>query len=138
MVAPLPGRRPVLCRDIKQASRSQADLSRARSNRWVTAALELIDDLLLSRQPAGDHVAFAPSFEGEAVDELLTVKADIGSAACAAMHSHRCRLSSGARRDLPGQTIEIRWISRRVPIAVAGGLKAQTSIMPHPPGIASR
>lgn len=63
--------------------------------------LERPDDLLLHRQPAGDHVEFDPALEGKAVDDLPMVETVTGPAPRAAPDLHRGRLSSGARRNLP-------------------------------------
>ena len=100
--------------------------------------LERPDDLLLHRQPAGDHVEFDPALEGKAVDDLPMVETGTGPAPRAAPDLYRGRLSPGARRNLTGQTIEMPLGLAPAPIAFASGLKRRMSIMTHPPGFASQ
>lgn len=68
---------------------------------------ELIDDLILPRQPACDGVEFAPPLEGEAFDKLLMAGSGVEPTLSSPLDLQRRRLSYGARRDLPGQTIEM-------------------------------
>jgi len=42
--------------------------------RSLVVMLQFTDDPLLHRQPAGDHVEFDPTLEGEAADELLLIE----------------------------------------------------------------
>ena len=44
------------------------------THRLMVATLKIADDLLFHRQPAGDHIEFDPTLEGEAADELLLIE----------------------------------------------------------------
>ena len=69
--------------------------------------LERVDDLLLKCQPVCERVEFAPPFEGQAIGQFLMVQTGAGSASPPAPDLHRNRLPSGARRNLPVQTIKM-------------------------------
>lgn len=83
-------------------------------HRLMIARLGTAADMLIHRQSASDHVNLSPMLDGEAVDELLMVNARTRSAPRPAPDPHHCRLSSGARRNLPHQTIEM-------PLGLASG-----------------
>ena len=76
-------------------------------HRLGVATLEIADDLLFHRQPAGDHVEFDPTLEGEAVDELTMASTRTRSATRPAPGFHCRRLPSRARCDLPGETFQM-------------------------------
>lgn len=69
--------------------------------------LDFVGNLLLRRQPAVKSVEFAPPFEDKPLDKLPMVVPWTASATRPAPHLHCCRLPSGARRNLPAQTIEM-------------------------------
>lgn len=76
-------------------------------HRLGVATLEIADDLLFHRQPAGDHVEFDPTLEGEAVDELMMASTRTRSATRPAPGFHCRRLPSRARCNLPGETFQM-------------------------------
>ncbi|MBB4103106.1 hypothetical protein [Allorhizobium borbori] len=69
--------------------------------------LDFVGNLLLRRQPAVKSVEFAPPFEDKPLDKLPMVVPWTASASPPAPDLHRNRLPSGARRNLPVQTIKM-------------------------------
>lgn len=93
---------------------------------------QLTDDLFLHRQTAGNDVKFDPPLEDKAVDELLMISTRAGSSTGPAPGLHCCRLPSGARRNLAGQTFQMTLGLSPAPIAFASGFEARMSITSYP------
>ncbi len=75
--------------------------------RRITAMLVFVDDLLLNAQPARERVEFAPPFESQAIGKLLMIEAVTEPTSSPTPDLCRNRLPSGARRNLPCQTVEM-------------------------------
>lgn len=90
----------------RQHLRFRACPCRRMMQRSLVAMLQFTEDPLLHRQPAVDHVEFAPTLEGEAIDELMMASTNpIGGSLASGLSPSSPAFR--ARSDLPGQTFQM-------------------------------